>query len=41
MARPPRPRRIRGTPAARYFKPQGIPLRELSEQVLSLEGLKP
>ncbi len=40
MARPPRPRRIRGTPAARYFKPQGIPLRELSEQVLSLEGLE-
>ncbi len=40
MARPPRPRRIRCAPAARYFKPQGIPLRELSEQVLSLEGLE-
>jgi predicted DNA-binding protein (UPF0251 family) len=39
----PRPRKIRFVPpetAARYYKPRGIPLRELTETVLSLDGLE-
>jgi predicted DNA-binding protein (UPF0251 family) len=39
----PRPRKIRFVPsetAARYYKPRGIPLRELTETVLPLDGLE-
>ncbi len=42
MVRPRKPRRV-GSPEAYYFKPQGIPLRELSEVILypdELEALK-
>jgi len=35
MPRKPCPRRISGSPGARYFKPAGIPLRELEEVVLA------
>ncbi|MFW6235512.1 MAG: DUF134 domain-containing protein [Desulfovibrionales bacterium] len=38
MARPKKCRRITAVPEVRFFKPQGIPLRELSEVYLSLEG---
>ncbi|MBN1263049.1 MAG: DUF134 domain-containing protein [Candidatus Pacebacteria bacterium] len=43
MPRPKIPRRIRFNPDVYYFKPQGIPLRELEEVVLlpdELEALK-
>lgn len=40
MARPIKCRRISCTPAARYFKPVGIPLRELDEIVLGLDELE-
>lgn len=39
----PRPRKIRFVPpdtAASYYKPRGIPLRDLTETVLSLDGLE-
>jgi predicted DNA-binding protein (UPF0251 family)/predicted Fe-Mo cluster-binding NifX family protein len=39
----PRPRKLRlvqGTAVVRYFKPQAIPLSELHETVLSLDGLE-
>lgn len=36
MPRPLRERRVRGKPNADYFKPAGIPLRELEEVVLLL-----
>ncbi len=37
MARPHCPRRIASLPGVVYFKPAGIPLRELEERVLSLD----
>lgn len=40
MARPVKNRRIDCVPAARYFKPVGIPLRELEEVVLGLDELE-
>ncbi len=40
MARPRLCRRINFNPSVRYFKPQGIPLRELDEVELTLEELE-
>ncbi len=40
MARPFKQRCINCVPAAAYFKPVGIPLRELAEVVLSLDELE-
>ncbi|MGA2491430.1 MAG: DUF134 domain-containing protein [Roseiarcus sp.] len=38
MARPRLCRRVDGMPKATYFKPRAIPLRDLSEACLSVEG---
>jgi len=40
MVRPQIQRRVSGQPAIEYFKPQGIPLVELEEVVLPLDGLE-
>lgn len=40
MPRPKSCRRVSGRPLATYFKPRGIPMRELEESVLSVEGLE-
>jgi len=40
MPRPIKNRRISCVPAARYFKPVGIPLRELEEIVLGMDELE-
>lgn len=40
MPRPRRARRIQGAPDVTYFKPRGVPMRELEEVYLSLEGLE-
>ncbi len=40
MPRPRKCRRVQGHPTAAFFKPQGIPLRELTEIYLPLEGLE-
>lgn len=40
MARPVKSRRISCVPVASYFKPVGIPLRELEEVVLGLDELE-
>lgn len=40
MPRPRLNRRIRFEPGVSYFKPQGVPLRELSEVELTLEELE-
>lgn len=40
MSRPVKNRRISCVPAAAYFKPVGIPLRELEEIVLGLDELE-
>ncbi len=40
MARRRMPRRITQEPAVTYYKPQGIPLRQLAEMTLSVEGLE-
>lgn len=40
MARPRKYRRIKGTPGASYFKPQGIPLRDLVEVHVGLDGFE-
>ena len=40
MARPVKSRRICCVPAASYFKPVGIPLRELEEIVLGMDELE-
>ena len=37
MPRPPCPRHVSGEPAALYFKPAGIPLRELRENRLAID----
>lgn len=36
MPRPQLPRRVRGHPNSTYFKPAGIPLRELEEVILEI-----
>ncbi len=40
MVRPTIQRRVRGEPAVRYFKPQGIPLAQLDEVTLPEDGLE-
>ena len=40
MARPLKQRCINCVPAAGYFKPVGIPLRQLAEVVLSMDELE-
>jgi predicted DNA-binding protein (UPF0251 family) len=40
MARPVKSRLINCVPAARYFKPVGIPLRELEEVILGMDELE-
>lgn len=40
MPRPRKPRLVRCDTAAIYFKPRGIPLRDLNEVALSLDGLE-
>lgn len=40
MSRPRRCRQVAGVPQAAYFKPQGIPIRDLSEVSLAVEGLE-
>lgn len=40
MPRPRLCRKINFSPSVKYFKPQGIPLRELSEVELTLEELE-
>ncbi len=40
MARPCHCRRVSGLPKARYFKPRGVPMSELEEAVLTLDGLE-
>jgi uncharacterized protein len=40
MARPVKTRRIACVPAASYFKPVGIPMRELEELVLGMDELE-
>ncbi len=40
MARPKKCRCIKGEPNACYFKPRGIPLMELEEAILSLDGFE-
>lgn len=40
MPRPPCPRRIRHSPPADYFKPAGIPLRDLREIELAADELE-
>lgn len=37
MARPPHPRRVVAPPPVGYFKPAGVPLRELDEVALSVD----
>lgn len=38
--RPKRPRRVRYRPKAYYFKPQGIPLRELNSTNISMDEVE-
>jgi predicted DNA-binding protein (UPF0251 family)/predicted Fe-Mo cluster-binding NifX family protein len=40
MPRPRKCRRIEGCPKASFFKPQGIPLRELTEVYLTMDGFE-
>lgn len=40
MPRPRKCRRIEGSPGATYFKPQGIPLSELTEIYVSMDGFE-
>lgn len=40
MPRPRKPRRIAGAHGGRFFKPQGVPLRELTAAVLSEDGME-
>ncbi len=40
MARPKKPRTVRGGPLSNVFKPKGIPSIDLEEVVLSVEGLE-
>lgn len=40
MSRPPKCRIVEYTPTATYFKPRGIPLKDLEETVLTVEQLE-
>lgn len=40
MSRPPKCRRVEFLPQLTYFKPAGVPIRELSEVVLTVEELE-
>ncbi len=40
MPRPPRCRLVEDTPSVTYFKPQGIPLRDLAEVCLGVDGFE-
>ncbi|UMZ75468.1 DUF134 domain-containing protein [Natranaerofaba carboxydovora] len=40
MPRPPKRRKVEYMPEVTYFKPKGIPLRELDEKVLTVEELE-
>lgn len=40
MPRPPKCRRVTGRPVADYFKPAGIPVRDLELRTLALDGLE-
>lgn len=40
MPRPRNCRRVEGIPRASYFKPQGVPMQELAEVYLTVEGLE-
>lgn len=40
MPRPSKCRRVGGLPLASYYKPAGIPLRELEEMTLPVDGLE-
>ena len=40
MARPKCPRRVEGQPASNYYKPRGIPLSQLEEQVIEIDELE-
>lgn len=40
MARPPKHRLVERLPAVTYFKPQGIPMSQLNEVILSVEELE-
>ncbi|HEY5532828.1 MAG TPA: DUF134 domain-containing protein [Candidatus Anoxymicrobiaceae bacterium] len=40
MARPAKPRFVTGEPCVDFFKPRGIPLRELEKECLSVEELE-
>jgi len=40
MPRPPKPRRVRHRPGITYFKPAGVPLRDLEEVVLTVDEVE-
>ncbi len=40
MARPVKPKLVRESPKADYFKPRGIPMSELEETVISMEEVE-
>jgi len=40
MVRPQICRRVSGSPRARYFKPQGVPMHSLRENILTEDGLE-
>lgn len=40
MPRPPKCRMIQNVPEVRYFKPRGVPMTQLEEIVLPLDGLE-
>lgn len=40
MPRPVKPRRVCGRPAATYYKPRGVPMCDLEEVVIGLDGLE-
>ncbi len=40
MARPPKCRLVGREPSVTYFKPRGVPLRDLDEVTLTVEGLE-
>ncbi|HPM41335.1 MAG TPA: DUF134 domain-containing protein [bacterium] len=40
MGRPPLNRRVEGEPRVRFFKPQGVPMAELAESILTKDGLE-
>ncbi len=40
MARPPKCRIVRQQPSVTYYKPRGVPLREMEEVTLTVEGFE-